>query len=102
MVWRHKFIYPTYNPALAVNGVLYINIDGAYALDSTNGGILWHKSLGFNQSVNFIPSVVIDGVDYLASTDGGGNSTLYALNASNGEEYWHIPIINQISPLTVV
>ncbi len=30
------------------------------------------------------------------------DSTLYALNASNGEEYWHIPNINQISPLTVV
>jgi eukaryotic-like serine/threonine-protein kinase len=102
VMWRHKFIYPAYNPALAVNGILYINIDGAYALQSTNGSVLWHKSLGSSQSVDFIPSVVIDGVDYLASTDGGGNSTLYALNASNGEEYWHIPNINQISPLTVV
>lgn len=103
VLWRHKFSYPTYNPALAVNGVLYINIDGAYALQSSNGSILWRKSLGFNQSVNFIPSVVIDGVDYLASKGGSaGDDTLYALNASTGAEYWHISNINQISPLTVV
>jgi eukaryotic-like serine/threonine-protein kinase len=102
VLWRYKFIYPAYNPALAVNGILYINIDGAYALDRNNGSVLWHKSLGSSQSVDFIPSVVVDGVDYLASTDGHGSSILYALNASTGAEYWHIPNINQISPLTVV
>jgi outer membrane protein assembly factor BamB len=102
VLWRYKFIYPAYNPALPVNGILYINIDGAYALDSTNGSVLWHKPLGTSQSVDFIPSVVVDGVDYLASTDGYGISTLYALNSSNGEEYWHIPNIKGISPLTVV
>jgi outer membrane protein assembly factor BamB len=102
VLWRHKFIYPVYNPALAVNGILYINIDGAYALDSTNGSVLWYKPLGTSQSVDFIPSVVVDGVDYLASTDGQGNSTLYALNASTGAEYWHISNLNQISPLVVV
>jgi outer membrane protein assembly factor BamB len=58
----------------------------------------WHLS----QSVDFIPSVVVDGVDYLASTDGQGNSMLYALNASSGAEYWHISNLNQISPLAVV
>jgi outer membrane protein assembly factor BamB len=103
VLWRHKFIYPAYNPALAVNGVLYINIDGAYALDSTNGSVLWYKSLGFSPSGDFTPSVVVDGVDYLASKGGGqGDDTLYALNASTGAEYWHISNFNQISPLTVV
>lgn len=101
-LWRHKFTYPAINPAFAVNGVLYINIDGVYALDSTDGSILWYKSLGFrafNYSVTFTPSVVIDGVDYLESK--GGVDTLYALNASTGTEYWHISNFNQISPLTV-
>jgi outer membrane protein assembly factor BamB len=102
VLWRHKFTYPAYNPALAVNGVLYINIDGVYALDSTNGSVLWHKSLGFSQSVTFTPSVVIDGVDYLASKGGSqGEDTLYALNASTGTAYWHISNFNQVSPLTV-
>ncbi|HEY6543103.1 MAG TPA: PQQ-binding-like beta-propeller repeat protein [Ktedonobacteraceae bacterium] len=80
-LWRHKFIYPTYNPALAVNGTLYINIDGAYALNSADGSVLWHQLLGSSQSNAFSPSFVADGIDYLASTDGQGNSTLYALNS---------------------
>ena len=101
VLWRHRFIYPTYNPALAMNGALYINIDGAYALRSDNGGILWHKPLGTSQSVDFLPSVVVDGVDYLASNDGRGNSILYALRATDGAEYWHSANIPQISPLTV-
>jgi len=101
VLWRYKFIYPTYSPARAVNGTLYINIDGAYALNSANGSVLWHQSLGSSQSNDFIPSVVANGVDYLASTDGQGKSTLYALNASNGAEYWYSAGINQISPLAV-
>lgn len=72
------------------------------AYSDTNGSVLWHKSLGSSQSVYFLPSVIVDGVDYLASTDGQGNSTLYALNASTGAEYWRITNINHISPLTVV
>ncbi len=102
VLWRHKFIYPT-NPALAMNGALYINSDGAYALDSTNGSILWHKPLGASQSVGFIPSTVVDGVDYLGSGSGGQEGgTLYALNASTGAEYWHISNLNQVSPMVVV
>jgi outer membrane protein assembly factor BamB len=103
VLWRYKFIHPVYNPAVEANGILYINIDGAYALNSTKGSVVWRKSLGFSQSVDFTPSVVIDGVDYLASRGGGQvNDTLYALNASTGAEYWHNPNFNLISPLTVV
>src|SRR5260221_9804235 len=102
VLWRHKFIYPVYNPALAVNGILYINIDRAYALDSTNGSILWHKPLGASQSVGFIPSTVVDGVDYLGSGSGGQEGgTLYALNARTGPEYWHISNPNPSSPLAM-
>lgn len=100
--WRHKFTYSVYNPVFATNGILYLNIDGANALDSTSGKVLWHQSLGWNQSVDFLPSVVVDGVDYLVRVDGSGNSTLYALIASSGAEYWHSTTLPQISPLTVI
>ena len=104
LLWRYKFndpvsiSYPTITP----NGILYINVDGPYAMDSTNGSVLWHKTLGSSQSVFFTPSEVIDGVDYLARRGGGqGYDTLYALNASTGAEYWHISNFNQITPVTV-
>jgi len=54
---------------------LYINIDGAYALSSADGTVLWHKDLGSRPSVAFTPSVVVDGVVYLASIDGHGRRT---------------------------
>lgn len=101
ILWRHQFSYPVYNSALALNKTLYLNIDGANALDSASGKILWHQSLGSSQSVDFLPSVVVDGVDYLVKVDGSGNSTVYALNASNGAEHWHSAQLPQISPLTV-
>jgi outer membrane protein assembly factor BamB len=101
VLWRHKFIYPVYNPALAVNGVLYINIDGAEALNSTTGSVIWYTPLRESQGDTFLPSVVVNGVEYLASADDQENCTLYALNASNGAEYWQSSKLPQISPLTV-
>jgi len=102
VLWRRHFSYPVYNAALAVNGVLYINIDGAEALNSTTGSEIWYTPLRGRQGDTFLPSVVVDGVDYLASADGGENCTLYALNASDGTAYWESTKLPQISPLTVV
>jgi len=99
--WKHGFIYPTYNAATSVGSVLYINIDGAYALRNDNGTIIWHKTLGSSPSVDFIPSSVTGNVVYLASIDGYGHSILYALNAINGNEYWHSSYPYQLSPITV-
>ena len=48
------------------------------------------------------PSVIVDGVVYLASSDGRGRGILYALNASNGAEYWHKHYPSSIAPLAVV
>jgi len=101
MHWRTKLGYTAWSAPVIAKRILYTNADGAYAVDSTNGRILWHKSLGADQSVSFNPSVVVDGTDYLASTDGHGVSTVYALNASNGAEYWYSANIPQISPLAV-
>jgi outer membrane protein assembly factor BamB len=101
MLWRSQLGYTAWYAPFMAKGILYSNADGAYAVDSANGRILWHKSLGADQSVSFDPSVVIDGTDFLSSTDGHGVSTLYVLNAGNGAEYWHSAGINQISPLAV-
>jgi outer membrane protein assembly factor BamB len=104
ILWRYTFNAPVTisHPTITPDGMLYINVDGPYAIDSTNGSVLWHEPLGSNQSVFFTPSVVIDGVDYLVRRGGGQvEDTLYALDASTGTEYWHISNFNQISPLTV-
>jgi hypothetical protein len=50
---------------------------------------------------HFTPSVVLDGVVYLASFDGYKRSILYALNASNGTEYWHGDYPQHIVPIAV-
>ena len=97
-LWRTKLAYsPWYGPVLA-QGILYTNSNGAYAIDSSDGKILWHQLLGADQSFSFGPSVVVDGIDYLSGTDGHGTSGIYALNAKTGAEYWHSAGINQISP----
>jgi eukaryotic-like serine/threonine-protein kinase len=100
--WRFKSVYPVYNTAAGANDVLYINMDGPYALNAETGKVIWHQTLGSSPSVGFTPSTVIGNVLYLASTDGQGNSTLYALNANTGAIYWHSSSIRQVMPLTVV
>lgn len=100
--WRFKSVYPVYNTAAGANGVLYINMDGPYALNAKTGKVIWHQSLGASQSVDFTPSIVAGNVLYLASIDGEGNSILYALNANTGTTYWHSSSIRQVTPLTVV
>jgi outer membrane protein assembly factor BamB len=99
--WKQHFVYPVYQPATITEDVVYINNDGAYALSSATGAVLWHQHLGSSPSVHFTPSVILDGGVYLARTDGHGQSTLYALNASNGTEYWHSHIPSQVAPLSI-
>ncbi|MGB8348617.1 MAG: PQQ-binding-like beta-propeller repeat protein [Ktedonobacteraceae bacterium] len=99
--WKYQFVDPGHHAATMAGNVLYINTDGAYALSSADGTVLWHQRLGSNPSVSFTPSVVLDGVVYLASIDGHGHSILYSLNASNGTEYWHSHYPDQIIPLAV-
>ena len=101
--WKYQFGSSGHHPATIAENVLYINTDGAYALNSADGAVLWHRPLWHNPHVgiSFTPSVVLDGVVYLASIDGYGRSILYALNASNGTEYWHSHYPHQINPLAV-
>jgi len=99
--WKYQGISPGHHPATIAENVLYINTDEAYARSLADGTVLWHQPLGSSPSVSFTPSVVLDGVVYLASIDGHGRSMLYALAASNGTEYWHSPYPHQIIPLAV-
>ena len=92
--WKYRFDYPTSNTATIAGNVVLIH--GVYALSSVDGTLLWHKDLKW-----CTPSVVVDGVVYLASGDGRGRSILYALDASNGTEYWHSHYPYQISLLAV-
>jgi len=92
--WKYRFADPTSNTATIVGNVVLIH--GVYALSSVDGTLLWHKDLKW-----CTPSVVVDGVVYLASGDGRGRSILYALDASNGVEYWHSHYPYQISLLAV-
>ncbi len=102
--WKYAFAYPTYHTATIVGNVVYINIHGVYALSSVDGTLLWHKDLESGPPGFYCtPSIVVDGVVYLAS--GGGPpwaSVLYALNASNRAEYWHKHYPSSIAPLAVV
>jgi outer membrane protein assembly factor BamB len=100
-LWRTKLDYSSYPPT-AAHGIVYTNSDGAYAVDSANGKILWHRSLGYDPSFSFGPPVVVDGTDFFSSMGGRqGISTIYALNASTGAEYWHSSGSYQISPPAV-
>jgi len=96
--WKYQFVSPGHYPATIAENVLYINTDGAYARSLANGAVLWHQHLGSSPSVSFTPSFVLDRVVYLASIDGHRQSILYALNASDGTEYWHNYYPHQIAP----
>jgi outer membrane protein assembly factor BamB len=87
--WQHQFAAPGRYPATIAHGVLYIATDGAYALRSANGEVLWHQSLGSNPSVSFRPLVILDGAVFLARLDGHGRGVLYAHDTRTGAECWH-------------
>jgi len=59
--WRHPFAAPGHYPATIADNVLYLTADGAYALRSEDGGVLWHQALESSPSVSFRPLVILDG-----------------------------------------
>jgi len=80
------------------NGVVYLgsNTGQFYALNESNGSVLWHRLLGYvktntcrAQGVVSTAAVATDPVSgTLMVYVGGGNGFLYALNASNGQIVW--------------
>ena len=108
VLWKHSFASPVYQMPISSEDVLYINTDGAYALRSTDGTVLWHRTFQGNPAVDFTPSVVSNGITYLAAvninraSDGSEQTTLYALNASSGVIYWQHTYPFRANPLTIV
>jgi outer membrane protein assembly factor BamB len=94
--WRHPFAAPGHYPATIAHGVLYLTADGAYALRSADGEVLWHQALESSPGVSFHPLVVLDGAVYLVRLDKRGG-VLYALNTRTGAEYWHTPYPSALS-----
>ncbi len=89
--WQCQFASPARCPATIADNVLYITTDGAYALSSEDGRVLWHQDLGSSPRVSFGQPVVLDEALYLVRIDGRGWDALYALDTHNGAEYWHTP-----------
>lgn len=89
--WRHQFAAPGHYPATIAHDNLYIATDGAYALRSADGEVVWHQPLGSSPSVSYRPLIVHDSAVFLVRLDGHGRGTLYALNTRTGAEYWHTP-----------
>jgi outer membrane protein assembly factor BamB len=96
--WRYQTGPGTVTGPISAGDTLYFSADGAYALNATDGTLLWHNALGANQSTSSTPVAVQNGRLYVGQTDGSGNSTLYALATSDGSVLWHVSGINQLSP----
>jgi outer membrane protein assembly factor BamB len=101
--WQHQFAAPGHYPAAIADDILYIIADGAYALSSQDGVVLWHQPLESNPGVLFSPSVVRDGAVYLVRSDKRGKGVLYALDRRTGAEcwHWHTSTPSAIAPLAV-
>ena len=85
-VWRYQTDSTTITSSpTVVNGTVYVAASSLYALNASDGSLLWHDS--FADGVSSSPTVN-NGVIYI--TEGDGN--LYALNASDGTQIWHYQI----------
>lgn len=91
--WQHQFAAPGHYPATIAQNGLYLTTDGAYALSSEDGAVLWHQSMGSNPGVSFRQPVVLDGAVYLVRFDKRARGVLYALDRRDGVECWHIPAV---------
>src|SRR5690349_8479794 len=87
------------------NGVVYLgsNTGQFYALNESNGAILWHRLLGFTKGTSCriprgITSTAAVATDPVSGTltvyVGGGNGFLYALNAANGQIIWKKMVVS--------
>ncbi|MGZ3584083.1 MAG: outer membrane protein assembly factor BamB family protein [Ktedonobacterales bacterium] len=99
--WRYPFAAPGHYPATIAENVLYIATDGAYALSSEDGTVLWRQPLGSSPSMSFRQPALLGGAVYLVRIDGHGRGVLYALNTRNGAEYWHTLYPSGSAPLAV-
>ncbi|MHB8596366.1 MAG: outer membrane protein assembly factor BamB family protein [Ktedonobacteraceae bacterium] len=85
-IWRYQTdsTSVTSSPTVA-NGVVYVAATSLYALNASNGALLWSDT--FSTGASSSPTV-INGVIYIVEGDGN----LYALNANDGTQIWHYQI----------
>jgi outer membrane protein assembly factor BamB len=82
-------------------GLVYFVGDGAYAVDAATGAVRWHNALGWNRSSAFAGPALHEGTLYLGGVDGGGQGTLYALDATSGRVRWQRSGFNSLTPPAV-
>lgn len=89
----------------ATNGVVYGFADGLYALNASDGKMLWHNAQilwsGNSENRGF---VVSNNVIYTLLNESGQYSRLHALNASNGQEIkkGQLPVSSTAPEKTIV
>jgi len=93
LAWKYYTGGPIEASPVTADGVLYIGSwDGyEYALNASNGTLLWKQFLGINPATRRCPAkgitstaTVVNGVVYV----GGGDGNLYALNTADGSVIW--------------
>jgi outer membrane protein assembly factor BamB len=73
------------------------NAGDIYALQASNGTLIWHDELTQAQPYY---TLLANGVIYLGTDVGSGNSALYALRVGDGSMLWSYPAAG--SPVTMV
>ena len=77
-LWTRNFINPTQGSPVVANGLVFVNATKTlFALDASNGTILWSSAV---RTAEFASPAVVNGIVYIGSTDG----FLYAYS-ENGE-----------------
>src|SRR2546430_1806814 len=81
-----------------VNGVVYASaitdtsgtqgLGDIYALQSSNGSVLWHDKLNSSPENALLANDII----YLSTSAGSSDGTVYALRARDGSMLWDYPI----------
>ncbi|MGZ3617325.1 MAG: PQQ-binding-like beta-propeller repeat protein [Ktedonobacteraceae bacterium] len=89
------FISSGHNVSVTIaNGVAYLSTDDnvAYALQISNGAMLWHHSIDGPVDQ---PPLVTNGIVYMTSfINQNGPAHIYALRASDGRILWHYTMNN--------
>jgi PKD repeat protein len=97
--WEVKTNGSDFGSPTVVNGTVYAGSWNGYeyAINATNGTVLWKTFLGTDPNCSWGNPMGIDGSAAIWNGTvyvGGGNDDWYALNASNGSVVWKIKVIN--------
>lgn len=85
VIWNHNLGGRGSSPVVT-NGVIFASMLNLYALNATDGAILWDSGIVNNQTyAGFSNAVIANGAIYLGSSD----FNMYAFNASTGEKIWN-------------